>query len=246
LLQQDKVISVHVSISLTDEVRRVLLIFRALLILSAIQEEVFARPFSSFIGLRSDVIIEFDASLFGGGIFWLNEAGVCLGALSVDLTCLGFGDDSSYQNTCEFITAVLGVIGAVRLCRRSQHPVSVSFKGDSVAALTWLEQGRFKSSNVVNASLMYILICFWCCISVSGCVHIAAEHNTSADHISRGGLITDLADTDIRIKNASYLSIPGIEIFLTLCDPKLDVFTSDQVFIRHWGMIRGCIASMLA
>ena len=58
---------------------------------------------SSFRDNLPSYFIEFDASLNGAGIIWFSKASngteICVGATAVYLRGLGFGEDSSYQNT---------------------------------------------------------------------------------------------------------------------------------------------------
>ena len=64
------------------------------------------------------LVIEFNASLGCAGIQWfrrVNGAEVCLGGSGVDLRFLGFKDDSVFQNLCEFLEKILGIIGLVKL-----------------------------------------------------------------------------------------------------------------------------------
>ena len=104
----------------------------------------------SFWPEEADYVIEFDGSLTGAGILWYARNGdgveVLLGGAAVDLSPLGFGDDSTYQNTCEFITLVLGIRGLSALgLTDPEKPVSVMLRGDSVTALTWAHTERFRS-----------------------------------------------------------------------------------------------------
>ncbi len=121
-------------------------IVNLIFVVSALHEEVFSRKLSSFCSGPVDIFVEFGASLFGGGLIWFDDKEVCLGYLSVDLSTLGFGEDSSFQNLCEFLVAILGIIGAIRLHGNAHQPIHVGLRGDSVTALTWVETGRVHSS----------------------------------------------------------------------------------------------------
>lgn len=57
-----------------------------------------------------------------------------VGVGAVDLTLLGFGVDSSFQNLSEYIGAILAVIGQVVL---GLSRTSIALRSDSVTALTW-------------------------------------------------------------------------------------------------------------
>ena len=48
---------------------------------------------------------------YGSMIKWCVLGFIC----SLNLTSLGFGDNSAYQNVAEFLVAVMGVIGALKL-----------------------------------------------------------------------------------------------------------------------------------
>ena len=56
-----------------------------------------------------------------------------MGASAVDLSGLRFGEDSSYQNTSEYIGAILATIGLVKMNIGS---VDIEMRGASIAALT--------------------------------------------------------------------------------------------------------------
>ena len=102
---------------LSEEAKIAIRGWRAMLCLVHLDEQRFTRSLDSFRDEVPSYVIEFDASLNGAGIIWFNKAGngteVCMGASAVDLSGLGFGEDSSYQNTSEYIGAILGIIGFV-------------------------------------------------------------------------------------------------------------------------------------
>ena len=78
----------------------------------------FTRSLEFFDDTSPTLVIKFDASLAGAGILWfrrVNGAEVCLEGSGVDLMFLGFKDDSAFQNLCEFLGIILGIIGLVRL-----------------------------------------------------------------------------------------------------------------------------------
>ena len=120
----------HVHVVLSNEARLALRLFRALFILSIIREDSWTRSWGSFEVVEPQFIIEFDASLFGGGVIFYvvdNDAQceVRLGSTAFSLRILDFREDSSFQNAAEFIAAVIGVIVATKFCeKRSSDPVS--------------------------------------------------------------------------------------------------------------------------
>ena len=119
---------------LSEEAKIAIRGWRAMLCLVHLDEQRFTRSLDSFRDEVPSYVIEFDASLTGAGIIWFNKAGngteVCMGASAVDLSGLGFGGDSSYQNTSEYIGAILGIIRLVKMDIRS---VDIELRGDSIA-----------------------------------------------------------------------------------------------------------------
>ena len=97
----------HASILLTPAAARAIHFWRALLILIRLQETRFARCIYTFSQQHARWLIEFDASLSGIGLIisYIDDEGaeVPVGGCAVDISRLGFGTDSSNQNTAEFI-----------------------------------------------------------------------------------------------------------------------------------------------
>ena len=143
----------HALFSLTAEATVAIQCWRAMLCLVRYREAEFTRTIESFVPTTPVLIAEFDASLSGAGLIWYaveNGAEVARGVSAVDLTFLGFGTDSSFQNLSEFIGAILAVMGQIALGRSGQ---SLALRGDSVTALTWSITERLRGSIVTNASM---------------------------------------------------------------------------------------------
>jgi hypothetical protein len=123
------------------------------------------------------MVIEFDASLNGGGILWFEKcpdgSERCLGTAAVNFSSLKFG---SFQNATEFITAVLGLVVARRLGL-----------GDSKTALSWLKTKRFKSDIALNTTIILTWVCVKFNLVIGSVTHLPKEENTSADFLSRDG-----------------------------------------------------------
>jgi hypothetical protein len=123
------------------------------------------------------VAIEFDASLTGIGVltYIRSEDGVetCVGGGAVGLHGGGFGTDSSFQNTTEFIGATIGLAWAAEMGYTDQ---TVGLRGDSMSALLWCEKERYRGSSVSNASVAYTLV--YCATRLNGKrQHIEAAAN---------------------------------------------------------------------
>jgi hypothetical protein len=138
---------------LSDEVRRTLQVFRAIFLSSMMDEATFTRPLSSIVPRSPSLIIEFDASLHGGGLLFFYMQGFCLGACRISLLSL------------------------IHLC--------VTFD-----------------------------------IVVGEIIHIPAGEISSADHLSRGGMLSDIISNDQRLTaDTRNLVVVNIEELLGLCNP---------------------------
>jgi hypothetical protein len=79
------------------------------------QTAVFSRSIQSFCPSCPQLIIEFDASLTGGGVIWFGQTGAedegAIGASSVDFSDLALESNAKFQNYAEFSAALIGLIG---------------------------------------------------------------------------------------------------------------------------------------
>jgi hypothetical protein len=218
----------HTSIFINNDARISLLVFRALFTLAMTHEDIFARPLFSFCPRCPEWIIEFDASLFGGGVV-VHKVGpdqreTRLGACQFSLYSLDFQDDSSFQNTSEFLAAIVGLMLAIRL---GCSGASVCFRGDSISALTWLESGRFRSSYTIKCASVLTHLCIVHNIHVNKSQHISADMNFLADALSRfhdHGLPT----------SALYGIDPSPLIHAV--NPKVPIDT-DELYVSFWKSI---------
>ena len=111
---------------------------------------------------------------------------------------LNFKSNPAYQNTAEFIAAILGIRGLRQLGISIRN---ISLRGDSITALKWAESGKFKGELVGNAAIIFILQGIYENISVSKVTHLSAEDNWRSDYLSRGGTIVGLKKLDKSLGN---------------------------------------------
>ena len=115
------------------------------------QESRFTRTLVSFAPAISESIVEFDASSSGARLIWckrISGTEVTRKVCAVNLTCLGFRSDPSFQNLSEFIGAVLAFLRHVTLGNAAH---SIALRGDIVTALTWASTERPRRSIATNA-----------------------------------------------------------------------------------------------
>ena len=215
------------------------------------REAEFTRTIESFVPATPVLIAEFDASLRGAGLIWYaveDGAEVARGFSAVDLTFLGFGVDSSFQNLSEFIGAILAVMEQIVLGRSTQ---SLALRGDSVTALTWSITERVRGLIVSNASMVWTVLCVAADINVQQIVHIAGVDNKKCDQLSRRGnqSVMTLEDEarSMGMKETDLVEVNGDESMmevLRLCDPRRKLETEDE-FVRFWSDVRKSIANFL-
>ena len=225
--------------------------WRAMLCLVRFRETEFTRSIDSFAPATPILIAEFDASLSGAGLIWAvrsNGAEVVRGVSAVDLSFLGFGVDSSYQNLSEYIGAILAVIGQVML---GFSGTGIALRGDSVTALTWAMTERPRGVRVTNASMIWTLLCIATDIDVKEVTHIAGEDNGRCDRLSRRG-----TDTTISVaEEAEDMGMGGAEVvdldsdgivreIIGLCDPRTEL-NSEADFLLFWLRARGVIGAFV-
>jgi hypothetical protein len=226
------------SVVLTDELYRVCRLFQVLLVLSAVDEVKFARPFDAFdveAGMPSGVV-EFDASLFGGGglIFKVEADGTetVVGGFNLDLRPLGFGTDAGFQNCAEFITAVIGI----RAARRAGLDVRrIKLRGDSMSALSWAK-GHFRGTQVRAAGCVYVFQAAVYEIEWVRTEFLAGVENTRADKISRGDSWRKMQAQFTELRGLPFWAGEddvGAQQLIELCDPRY-VVKSDEDMANRW------------
>ena len=225
--------------------------WRAMLCLVRFRETEFTRSIDSFAPATPILVAEFDASLSGAGLIWAvrsNGAEVVRGVSAVDLSFLGFGVDSSYQNLSEYIGAILAVIGQVML---GFSGTGIALRGDSVTALTWAMTERPRGVRVTNASMIWTLLCIATDIDVKEVTHIAGEDNGRCDRLSRRGTDTTISVAeeaeDMGMRGAEVVDLDSdgsVREIIGLCDPRTEL-NSEADFLLFWLRARGVIGAFV-
>jgi hypothetical protein len=141
--------NMHCMVTLNPVSRMAVLMLRTVTLLIGVDEPSFAHPFVSWKPPSSHprgLITQFDGSLAGSGMLFLAKGAdeiehpVVLAA--IDLRSLGFGEDSGYHNTAEYISAA-GASRRACILRDSGllidgQPIEGTWlRGDSDTALRW-------------------------------------------------------------------------------------------------------------
>jgi len=244
---------------LSDKGKIAIWFFRAFLVLTDVIEGYYCRPLWSLRPLRSWVwICEFDACPQGLGCVWYqctpDGFEIPIGAASWSISSLGFEDDSSFQNTAEFMAAVMSVIGLIRYGGAGQPSL---MRGDSKSALSWADKKRYRGNLAVPAGFLFNYVWIHYKVLLCKCVHLPAEENLACDDLTRIFLenvkaFKELAKSDSKLKKGErkyshdYSAVGDrsacveIEEFKIICDPR-QVWKTESDFGVFWGrMTRWC------
>lgn len=218
-----------------------------MLYLVSFDEQRYTRRMDSFQPERLEYIVEFDASLTGAGVLWYKRLSdgteVSMGGSAVDLRGLGFGSDSSFQNTAEYIGCIIGMAGLALLGVRD---TDIEIRGDSVAALTWAETERPRGYLVTNASMVFTLLSISFGLDVKKGVHISGEENWRCDKLSRigehGGKASEVLD-EMGLGQTAVVNLQDniqVQKLLAGCHPGRSL-EGEEVFLQFWGEVRDAL-----
>ena len=178
--------------------------------------------------------IEFDASLEGGGVVvsklcgegWAIQRVISfLFPYSAEFALSEF--QSSFQNTCEFIAALVGLSAAITLGAKDGQ---VELAGDSKTALRWLETWKFKSGPSNKAAMLYVALGLKFNIRLDKQIFVLGVDNTVCDRLSRGTHPKDLGFLENQYSDDED---PHITSLLSLCKP-LFVETQSYDLVTQW------------
>jgi hypothetical protein len=161
------------------EARLAVRLWRVMLCCAFLRHGAFSRDIKSSAPGFEGWILETDASLTGAGVMIYQRDAQgheeCMGAGAVSLEALGFGQDSSNQNTAEFIGAVVCMACALRMGRREQ-------------SLMHAERGRRHGADLGRRAALPRGACFQCCRGVHSTGRDGPAGRRRRTHLQRGQL----------------------------------------------------------
>jgi hypothetical protein len=123
--------------------------------------------------------------------------------------------DSQYQNSMEFICAVM-VLGL--LVSLGHRDISVMLEGDSTTSLAWCVLEKFRGSNSLAASVAYIILSKASGIVFTEAIHISGDQmKTRSDPLSRGMTPESCGYSPRVVKTLA--NNPTLELLLLVMDP---------------------------
>jgi hypothetical protein len=236
----------HVSIRLTTDTKRCILLWRMFLCVLELDRTEFTRPLESFrtsFPLSHPITVEYDASLYGIGIIFFSTAMGREEPLWVTQIKLPFplSNDSSFQNTVEFIAVVMAV---ACLVFKGVSPLLLNLRGDNTTSLKWGTSEVFRRGRSRATAMCFTALGITYDFHILASEHLAGVDNKRCDSLSRPALHVSPHDLGfLETQIIPFHSIPSLEALLLLCDPTLDT-TSDDVFYSHWRSVFHCVRQL--
>ena len=159
-----------------------------------------------------------------------------MGAASASILQYEIGVDSSYQNICEFVAALTGLALLLLMNAQSQeHIDSVSFRGDSEVALTWMDKQKSKSSMANRACSVLALLVTRSNIMVDCVEHVPASQNVECEKLFRGKSVREVLGKYVP---DLITVVPGavgvVAEIIDLCNPRMEVEEDESTFEVFW------------
>ena len=218
-------------VPLDDLTRRVITLFKVLLVMTSAFPTRFATPFAAFTVYQPCWVCEFDASLEGIGIIWYHRRADGLECpvayTDVDITPLGFTNRSQLQNTAEYLA---GFFAALGLAIMGKAHLPSLFRGDSMSALTWIEKGSVRSDTAIKAAMLWAQAAVQCRMVVTGTSFISGLDNYKTDRLSRHGSWAEVVQLDAEKQGGESRlppNLPRLEVhptpILEICNPAVSI-----------------------
>ena len=200
--------------TLSEPVWQAIFMWRVMLCLLNFDEAQYARAFDAYSYKTADVDVNFDASLYGVGAKLTDlRNDRLIGVGKAKLPYL-IGDDSSFQNTVEFITMVMS---CASLAKAGYRGISLRLIGDNTTSLKWGRTERFKGLFSHRAAVVWVLLSIAFDFCVAEDRHVEGELNFEMDGLSRDKSVVEMGfspDDDLKWEES-----PEMLDILDLCDP---------------------------
>jgi hypothetical protein len=168
----------------------------------------------SFRHQSATYIIRYDASLTGLGVGLyevMNNRLVLYTALQLPFDV---ENDSSNQNTMEFIAVILGLLLAWRTQLSNFH---YDLHGDNRSSLAWANSDRVNSVLARKANVIFTTLSMHLNATLADAEHVPGVLNTMFDGLSRNVLPQDLGLDPLLMYNAT--ADEAIVKIVQLCNP---------------------------
>jgi hypothetical protein len=207
---------------LSHQTRHDITFFRSYILMLGVHPEQFAYPLSQFRHQPWTVALGHDGSLTGLGV-WIGLRDHTTNTVHIIAFVrlhplpFQFTDDSSYQNSHEFLCIVVGLFLARSMGLKG---FQFSVLGDSMTTLSWVAKNKPKSKLARRAAVAYALLTAATTAQPGFMFYVTSKDNNICDAWSRG--MTNEFSQQI----PSHLEIPlttnhPIYQLIELCNPQL-------------------------
>ena len=124
--------------------------------------------------------------------------------------------------------------------QRKWDTTAIELVGDSVTALSWTAEGRFRSDRVINAATVFAMMCAMHDVHIVRTGLVSSEANWMCDMQSRRPeeksweeLMTDMKSVDKDFVPFGEIHIEWLDELLQMCDPRKE-FASEEDFGEFW------------
>jgi hypothetical protein len=219
----------HVKMELSEHGKIEVLMWRAFLCLLKFDESTYARSLDSFRDRKATILFEYDSSLssFAVGISKYDAVSNKYDLLAYTSVISPFAltDDSSKQNTYEYLAVMVGLLLAKHL--KIPKGFSYDLVGDSISSLYWCKHDRVNSKLARRAGIGFTLLSVILDATVSEIKHLPGVLNVIYDGLSRGKSGCSLG-LDPLLFVPTNLNCSHTLCYLKLCDPDLPLESIDE------------------
>ena len=207
------------------------MMWRAFVLLLIANPTRLSRPMESFRHQPAQYIIKYDASLQGLGVgIYAVQDNRLLTYAALQLP-FSVDNDSSNQNTMEFVAVVLGLLLA---WRTSLTAFYYDLHGDNMSSLAWARSDRTNSILARRTNIIFTTISMHVHAQLVNTEHIPGSMNIVFDRLSRKVSPAELGlDPSLMYPTTSDSAITE---FIKLCNPEIPL--TDM--LSHASLLKHC------
>jgi hypothetical protein len=221
----------HVRISLSELAQSDIMMWRAFVLLLIADPSKLSRPMESFRHKPAQYIIKYDASLTGLGVGLYAVPDSQLLTYTALQLPFSVNNDSSNQNTMEFVAVILGLLLAWRLDIAN---FSYDLHGDNMSSLAWARSDRVNSLLARRANIIFTTVSMHLNAQLTDTEHVPGSMNIMFDGLSRNISPEQLGLDPLLMYEV--VADNAISQFIQLCNPQTQLTNMES----HTALLKHC------